>query len=136
MKSVVVTGVSSGIGRGTAKVLVEKGFHVFGSVRKAEDAKQLSDELGNAFAMLLSHVVSPTGLFLCCFPNDVWTHLQRIALDYSVNSQSRGAKCQCSNQAMSNESDELACQLPSTCQFGPFTRMKHCVTLPIRIRGQ
>lgn len=53
MKSVVVTGVSSGIGRGTAKVLVAKGFHVFGSVRKAEDAKQLSDELGNAFTPLL-----------------------------------------------------------------------------------
>ncbi|GCF06922.1 SDR family oxidoreductase [Dictyobacter arantiisoli] len=53
MKSVVVTGVSSGIGRGTAKVLVEKGFHVFGSVRKAEDAKRLSDELGNAFTPLL-----------------------------------------------------------------------------------
>jgi NAD(P)-dependent dehydrogenase (short-subunit alcohol dehydrogenase family) len=53
MKSVVVTGVSSGIGRGAAKVLVEKGFHVFGSVRKAADAKQLSDELGNAFTPLL-----------------------------------------------------------------------------------
>ena len=34
MKSVVVTGVSTGIGHGTAKVLAGKGFHVFGSVRK------------------------------------------------------------------------------------------------------
>ena len=56
MKSVVVTGVSSGIGRGTAKVLVKKGFHVFGSVRKAEDAKQLADELGNAFTPLIFDV--------------------------------------------------------------------------------
>ncbi len=56
MKSVVVTGVSSGIGRGATKVLVEKGFHVFGSVRKAEDAKRLSDELGNAFTPLLFDV--------------------------------------------------------------------------------
>lgn len=56
MKSVVVTGVSSGIGRGTAKVLVKKGFHVFGSVRKAEDAKQLSDELGSVFTPLIFDV--------------------------------------------------------------------------------
>jgi NAD(P)-dependent dehydrogenase (short-subunit alcohol dehydrogenase family) len=33
-KDVVVTGVSSGIGLGTTKVLVSKGFRVFGSVRK------------------------------------------------------------------------------------------------------
>jgi NAD(P)-dependent dehydrogenase (short-subunit alcohol dehydrogenase family) len=30
-KDVVVTGVSTGIGRGTTKVLVSKGFRVFGS---------------------------------------------------------------------------------------------------------
>jgi NAD(P)-dependent dehydrogenase (short-subunit alcohol dehydrogenase family) len=33
-KDVVVTGVSTGIGWGTTKVLVSKGFRVFGSVRK------------------------------------------------------------------------------------------------------
>jgi NAD(P)-dependent dehydrogenase (short-subunit alcohol dehydrogenase family) len=32
-KDVVVTGVSTGIGLGTTKVLVSKGFRVFGSVR-------------------------------------------------------------------------------------------------------
>jgi hypothetical protein len=35
-KDVVVTGVSTGIGWGTTKVLVSKGFRVFGSVRKSE----------------------------------------------------------------------------------------------------
>ncbi len=33
MKSVVVTGVSSGIGWGVTKILTSKGIHVFGSVR-------------------------------------------------------------------------------------------------------
>jgi NAD(P)-dependent dehydrogenase (short-subunit alcohol dehydrogenase family) len=33
-KDVVVTGVSTGIGFGTTKALVSKGFRLFGSVRK------------------------------------------------------------------------------------------------------
>ena len=53
MSSVVVTGVSSGIGWGTAKVLLQKGIHVFGSVRKSEDAERLSAEWGEAFTPLL-----------------------------------------------------------------------------------
>src|ERR1700691_4055267 len=36
-KDVVVTGVSTGIGWGTTRVLVSKGFRVFGSVRKQAD---------------------------------------------------------------------------------------------------
>jgi NAD(P)-dependent dehydrogenase (short-subunit alcohol dehydrogenase family) len=52
MRSVVVTGVSTGIGWGTTKVLVSKGIHVFGSVRKAQDAARLSAEFGNTFTPL------------------------------------------------------------------------------------
>jgi NAD(P)-dependent dehydrogenase (short-subunit alcohol dehydrogenase family) len=52
MRSVVVTGVSSGIGWGTTKVLVSKGIHVFGSVRKTQDAERLSTEFGNTFTPL------------------------------------------------------------------------------------
>ena len=53
MPSVVVTGVSSGIGWGTAKVLLQRGFQVFGGVRKQEDADRLSAEWGEAFTPLL-----------------------------------------------------------------------------------
>lgn len=53
MPSVVVTGVSSGIGWGTTKVLLQHGFQVFGSVRKKEDADRLSAEWGEAFTPLL-----------------------------------------------------------------------------------
>jgi NAD(P)-dependent dehydrogenase (short-subunit alcohol dehydrogenase family) len=38
MRSVVVTGTSTGIGWGTTKVLIARGFRVFGSVRKKADA--------------------------------------------------------------------------------------------------
>ncbi len=56
MKSVVVTGASTGIGWGCAKVLVKKGFRVFGSVRKQADADRLAKELGANFTPLLFDV--------------------------------------------------------------------------------
>jgi NAD(P)-dependent dehydrogenase (short-subunit alcohol dehydrogenase family) len=55
-KSVVVTGASTGIGWASAKVLIAKGFHVFGSVRKAADADRLKAEFDEAFSPLLFDV--------------------------------------------------------------------------------
>ena len=55
-KSVVVTGVSSGIGLATAKVFLSAGFRVFGSVRKEEDARRLAAELGAGFSPLVFDV--------------------------------------------------------------------------------
>jgi NAD(P)-dependent dehydrogenase (short-subunit alcohol dehydrogenase family) len=54
--SVVVTGASTGIGLGTAKVLLKRGARVFGSVRKSEDAERLQQELGASFTPLLFDV--------------------------------------------------------------------------------
>lgn len=56
MKSIVVTGVSTGIGWGIVKVLIQSGFRVFGSVRKTEDAERLSRELGLNFVPLIFDV--------------------------------------------------------------------------------
>ena len=56
MKSVVVTGVSTGIGWGIAKILIQKGFRVFGSVRKTQDAERLSKEFGGNFVPLIFDV--------------------------------------------------------------------------------
>jgi NAD(P)-dependent dehydrogenase (short-subunit alcohol dehydrogenase family) len=56
MKSVVVTGSSTGIGWGATKVLIKKGFRVFGSVRKAADGERLVKEFGSNFVPLLFDV--------------------------------------------------------------------------------
>ncbi len=56
MKSVVITGVSSGIGHGLAKELVGRGYRVFGSVRQEADAEKLATELGERFVPLLFDV--------------------------------------------------------------------------------
>jgi len=62
MKSIVVTGVSSGIGWGAAKTLVNKGFRVFGSVRKQADAERLQKELGPNFIPLIFDVTDAQGV--------------------------------------------------------------------------
>jgi NAD(P)-dependent dehydrogenase (short-subunit alcohol dehydrogenase family) len=56
MRSVVITGTSTGIGWGTAKVLIGNGFRVFGSVRKIADAERLEAELGPRFVPLIFDV--------------------------------------------------------------------------------
>ena len=55
-KDVVVTGVSTGIGWGTTKVLISKGFRVFGSVRKQTDADRLQREFGEGFVPLMMDI--------------------------------------------------------------------------------
>lgn len=52
MKSVVVTGSSTGIGWGATKVLIQHGFRVFGSVRKEADGERLQKEFGANFVPL------------------------------------------------------------------------------------
>src|SRR6202522_636675 len=55
-KDVVVTGVSTGIGHATTKVLISRGFRVFGSVRKQADADRLQSEFGNGYVPLLMDI--------------------------------------------------------------------------------
>ena len=56
MRNAVVTGVSTGIGRGAVTVLASQGWHVFGSVRKESDARSLQRELGDRFTPLVFDV--------------------------------------------------------------------------------
>ena len=56
MKSVVITGASTGIGWATAKLLLDRGFRVFGSVRKQVDADRLKGEFGANFTPLIFDV--------------------------------------------------------------------------------
>src|ERR1700694_2548049 len=62
-KDVVVTGVSTGIGWGTTKVLVSKGFRVFGSVRKRADADRLQTDFGNGFVPLMMDITDAAAVY-------------------------------------------------------------------------
>src|SRR6266550_7479731 len=56
MQSVVITGASTGIGWATAKLLLDRGFRVFVSVRKQADADRIESEFGANFVPLLFDV--------------------------------------------------------------------------------
>src|SRR5512144_3161343 len=56
MKHVLITGVSTGIGHAAAQAFVARGYRVFGSVRRQEDAEQLRPQLGPNFSPLLFDV--------------------------------------------------------------------------------
>ena len=62
MKSIVVTGASTGIGWGCVKVLIGKGFRVFGSVRKQADADRLAKEFGANFVPVVFDVTDVAGV--------------------------------------------------------------------------
>jgi NAD(P)-dependent dehydrogenase (short-subunit alcohol dehydrogenase family) len=52
-RSLVITGVSTGIGHATAKMAVSQNWRVFGSVRSDADAARLKEEFGAAFSPLI-----------------------------------------------------------------------------------
>ena len=55
-KNIIITGVSSGIGRDALRLLHQKGYHIFGSVRKETDAKLLIEAYPQGFTPLIFDV--------------------------------------------------------------------------------
>ena len=79
MKSVVVTGSSTGIGWGIAKVLIAKGFRVFGSVRKAADGERLQKEFGANFVPVKFDVTDAAAVNAALSAPDLWRMRASIA---------------------------------------------------------
>src|SRR5215471_15323863 len=83
MKQVVITGVSTGIGHASTKVLIDRGFRVFGSVRRQEDADRLQKEFGEEFVPLLFDVTDEAAVQLAA--DKVGRGLGTSTLDGLVN---------------------------------------------------
>ncbi|GLH79427.1 short-chain dehydrogenase/reductase [Bradyrhizobium sp. SSBR45G] len=83
MKSVVITGASTGIGHACSKLLLARGFRVFGSVRKQADAERLRSELGASFTPLLFDVTDEAAVKTAA--QEVRTALNGEALAGLVN---------------------------------------------------
>ncbi len=61
-KTIVITGVSTGIGFAAAQELITRGYRVFGSVRKAADGERVQHALGPSFTPLLFDVTDTVAL--------------------------------------------------------------------------
>lgn len=61
-QNVVITGASTGIGYSAAKIFIENGCRVFGSVRKEADGEKLSRELGDDFIPLFFDVTNHSAI--------------------------------------------------------------------------
>jgi NAD(P)-dependent dehydrogenase (short-subunit alcohol dehydrogenase family) len=83
MKSVVITGASTGIGWATAKLLLARSFRVFGSVRKAADADRLKSEFGAPFTPLMFDVTDEVAVLAAA--REVRTALNGETLTGLVN---------------------------------------------------
>jgi len=59
---VLITGVSTGIGFDATRYLIERGYHVFGSVRKTADAERLKQDFPAHFAPLLFDVTDTAAI--------------------------------------------------------------------------
>ena len=83
MKSVVITGVSTGIGRGAVSVLVRNGWQVFGSVRREADGRALQATFGETFVPLIFDVMDNDAILAAAAT--VRTRLAGRTLDGLVN---------------------------------------------------
>ena len=61
-KNIIITGVSSGIGRDALRLLHKKGYHIYGSVRNEEDAVSLTKTYPERFTPLIFDVQDPEGM--------------------------------------------------------------------------
>ncbi len=61
-KTILITGVSTGLGYGALKEFTSRGYTIFGSVRKQEDADKLNAEFGDKFVPLIFDVTDYTSI--------------------------------------------------------------------------
>ena len=86
MRTVLITGVSTGIGKSIAEILINNKFFVIGSVRKKEDASYLKEKYPNKFEYVIFDVTNKDAIenskkevesiidknnsYLCCLINN------------------------------------------------------------------
>ena len=62
MRTVLITGISTGIGKSISEILMNNKFFVIGSVRKEEDAAYLKEKFPNQFSHIIFDVTDKTAI--------------------------------------------------------------------------
>jgi NAD(P)-dependent dehydrogenase (short-subunit alcohol dehydrogenase family) len=82
-RSILITGVSSGIGAATAEHFLARGWRVLGTVRRLEDAAQLTERGGKQFSPILLDVTDQVRISQ--LPAEVEALLEGAPLDVLCN---------------------------------------------------
>lgn len=82
-KTVVITGASSGIGRASVSRLIQSGWRVFATVRKAEDGDRLQSEIGANLTPVIMDVTNRA--MITAAAEQVSSQLNGWGLDGLVN---------------------------------------------------
>ena len=82
-RTILITGVSTGIGYGAAKELIHRNYKVFGSVRKQDDAERLQAEFGDRFIPLVFDVTDQPAIERAA--GQVQDHLNATGLGGLIN---------------------------------------------------
>lgn len=62
MKYILITGVSSGIGKSASEAFIKKGYHIFGSVRDENSGARIASSLGKNFTPILFDIADETAV--------------------------------------------------------------------------
>ena len=82
-RTILITGVSSGIGYGATKELINRNYTIFGSVRNKDDAQRLQKEFGEKFIPLVFDVTDQSSIDIA--EAEVKTHLKGKGLGGLIN---------------------------------------------------
>ncbi len=66
MQYVVITGISSGIGLDATRILIDNGYHVFGTVRKESDKERLLHKFSTGLDAFITDVTDDEGIKSVC----------------------------------------------------------------------
>jgi NAD(P)-dependent dehydrogenase (short-subunit alcohol dehydrogenase family) len=83
IKTVVITGASSGIGYASVLRMVQSGWRVFATVRKAEDGDRLQSEIGTNLSPVFLDVQDPASIDIAA--EEISVQLNGRGLDGLVN---------------------------------------------------
>ena len=83
MKTILITGVSTGIGKSCAKILSSNNYKVFGTVRTEKDAEILKKELGKLFIPIIMDVTNEESIYKA--KNAIEQQISNKKLDVLIN---------------------------------------------------
>ena len=123
-RSILITGVSSGIGAATARHFLTRGWRVLGTIRKLEDADALTERFGKQFSPILLDVTDESRI--AKLPDEASSLLEGKPLDVLCNNAGTSMPAATVYQSITGFRDAIELNLIApfaiTCALFPLLR--------------